>query len=213
MNKKALAILALTGIIGAINGCGTAATGAITPESIAVRIVARVVIGQLTGNVSLIQLVIATDTTSGATLTSLLTSKSMAANKMASSGTGFSLDLPVDSSYSLSFIDSSNIAVAVLRFPKGSAGTTLSTVFNVNTSALTGSSVIDLGTIDIPAGTGGAGTPITYVEALNNPLEQNDLDDDGMSDFDDDDDDNDGVPDELDNDDNDDGTPDEEEES
>ena len=90
-------------------------------------------------------------------------------------GCGFSLTLDVDQSYSISLIKDEQF-VATLIFDTGS-GYSSSNLFVVD-----GSTTIDLGAILVNG---------TVATAENEPLDQIDCDDDGVSDLDDDDDDND----------------------
>lgn len=92
-------------------------------------------------------------------------------------GCTFSLSLEVDQSYSISLIKDDQF-VATLIFDTGS-GYSSSNLFVVG-----GSTAIDLGAILVNG---------TVATAENEPLDQNDCDDDGVSDLDDDDDDNDDV--------------------
>jgi len=113
-------------------------------------------------------------------------------------------------SYTISALNSSGTKVATLKYPKAPGSPVFATAMNV-TAPATPTSInnndINLETID------GNSAPGGFIEPTNNPLAQNDLDEDGLNDFDDNDDNGNGIPDDQDTDDNSDGIPDKDEET
>jgi len=188
--KKSVAVLLLAGVMS-FSSCGGG-------SDILSAIVSRLIIGSITGDFLGIASSILATSAAGTTFTQAVTSSA------------FSMAVNAGTSYTISVLDAGNKTVATLKYPKAPAPSTVfATAMNVTaptTSALNKKD-IDLGAIDISTRDAN-----NFIVPANNPLEQNDLDEDGLNDFDDDDDNGNGIPDDKDKDDNSDGIPDKDEE-
>jgi len=191
--KKSVAVLLLAGVMS-MSSCGGGGSSLLSA------IVTRLIIGSITGDFLGIASILATSA-AGTTFSAAVTQT--VANST------FSMAVNAGTSYTIKMLNGGGETVATLKYAKAPASTVFATAMNVTaptTSALNKKD-IDLGNITIPAGAKDA-----FVEPANNPLKQNDLDEDGLNDFDDRDDNGNGINDDKDKDDNSDGIDDKKEE-
>ena len=169
----------------------------------------RQVSGTLSGDLTNVASVTATDPIAGTVVAFSLGStslKSLRLEAVQPTSLSYTLELTVGNAYNINLKDNSNNTVATMEWSASQSGTSTTSALNI-----TEGSAISLGNTSIPAGTDAS--KVTLISSEVNPLKSIDNDEDGISDFDDSDDDNDGVEDAQDNDDDGDGNLDESEES
>jgi len=151
----------------------------------------RQVSGTLSGDLTNVASVTATDPIAGTVVTSSLSSaslKSMRLEAAQSSSLSYSFELTVGDAYNIALKDSSNDTVATMEWSTSQSGTSTTSAMNI-----TEGDEISLGNTSLPAGTDAS--KITLISSEGNPLKSIDNDKDGISDFDDPDDDDDGIED------------------
>lgn len=191
------------GLVLTAGACGSLTEDALLDSGAETRTVSGTVSGDLTNIAS----VVGTEAIAGIETTSTFASAKLKEGRMAAAdGSSYELKLEAGKSYTVSFQDSAGDTVAVMEWNASSTRSDTTTVINLDAGAN-----VDLGLTTFQAGTDS--TAVTLVSSQNNPLEETDADDDGLSDFEDEDDDNDGEDDDIDEDDDGDGKPDDEEES
>lgn len=187
------------GLAAALAACGSSGGGGAAPADTNT----RTINGKLTGDLSNVGGVVAVRQSDSAKFTATV-STTARKNALTGASATFSVDVPVNDTYTVSVVDPNAQPIATVGFTANVNTNTVTTDIPVVDPGSTGDGDVDLGDIDLPEGTGDLEED-EVVEPENNPLEQVDQDGDGTDDFDDVDDDNDGVDDFDDADDNNDG--------